>query len=432
MEEKIDQNQSSSSKTVEKPKNKNIIIVNHIQDNLMEKFNQQSDQQLADNNKNNENSFQKLTGNGNNGKANINFGSNLAQIFSGQNMNLNPLGQGMDLNRLQEMMGQTQQQQQIKWPVNNQQQHPPQYDQNTNYFSEFWQLYLRNEIIVQQMNEYQDEIKDLKNRLERVEEKLDYMDGNENSSQQLKLKKKQRRCAQEIDKNYVCPYQDCKKQYGSEVSLNLHIKIKHNGGNKTEREKLVRSIFLAQANGEKVPEHEINLPPGYIQEYKESMIKLQNSTKLTSKNDDNSQCQDDTQNQDSQLQQIQEAQALQQSMDVSNNKQEYINQMEQQDNQSNNQQDSNNQQIQQKNDDQNQTTEKKRSYSQQEEDLDENKNGQNQNSEENQQQKNLEYQSAEKKKEFEKNQQQLINSEIQQTVKKHTLASDQQKLMEQE
>lgn len=28
------------------------------------------------------------------------------------------------------------------------------------------------------------------------------------------------------------------KLYGSDVSLNLHIKIKHNGGNKTEREKL--------------------------------------------------------------------------------------------------------------------------------------------------------------------------------------------------
>ena len=35
-----------------------------------------------------------------------------------------------------------------------------------------------------------------------------------------------------------CPYADCGKYYGSEGSLNLHIKIKHNGGNKTEREKI--------------------------------------------------------------------------------------------------------------------------------------------------------------------------------------------------
>jgi hypothetical protein len=35
-----------------------------------------------------------------------------------------------------------------------------------------------------------------------------------------------------------CPYDNCNKKYGSAVSLNLHIKLKHNGGNKTEREKL--------------------------------------------------------------------------------------------------------------------------------------------------------------------------------------------------
>ena len=33
--------------------------------------------------------------------------------------------------------------------------------------------------------------------------------------------------------NYKCPYTDCKKIYGSDVSLNLHIKLKHNGGNKS-------------------------------------------------------------------------------------------------------------------------------------------------------------------------------------------------------
>ena len=54
----------------------------------------------------------------------------------------------------------------------------------------------------------------------------------------LKFKRKNRRVSNEIDKNYICPYEKCGKNYGSDVSLNLHIKIKHNGGNKTEREKL--------------------------------------------------------------------------------------------------------------------------------------------------------------------------------------------------
>jgi hypothetical protein len=47
-----------------------------------------------------------------------------------------------------------------------------------------------------------------------------------------------RRCAVEIDRSFKCPYASCDKFYGSEGSLNLHIKIKHNGGNKTEREKI--------------------------------------------------------------------------------------------------------------------------------------------------------------------------------------------------
>ncbi len=47
-----------------------------------------------------------------------------------------------------------------------------------------------------------------------------------------------RRCAAEIVKSYTCPYPECKRCYGSEGSLNLHIKIKHNGGNKTDRIKL--------------------------------------------------------------------------------------------------------------------------------------------------------------------------------------------------
>ena len=54
----------------------------------------------------------------------------------------------------------------------------------------------------------------------------------------MKNRKKNRRLAIEIEKNYTCPYERCYKVYGSDVSLNLHIKLKHNGGNKTDREKL--------------------------------------------------------------------------------------------------------------------------------------------------------------------------------------------------
>jgi hypothetical protein len=48
--------------------------------------------------------------------------------------------------------------------------------------------------------------------------------------------------------------------------LNLHIKIKHNGGNKTDREKIAKSIVFAKANGVNIPDSiEVNLPPGAVE-----------------------------------------------------------------------------------------------------------------------------------------------------------------------
>ena len=67
------------------------------------------------------------------------------------------------------------------------------------------------------------------------------------------------------------------KLYGSDVSLNLHIKIKHNGGNKTERENLAVNFFIinfykieiisAQDYDESKPHTLINFPPGYLEVY---------------------------------------------------------------------------------------------------------------------------------------------------------------------
>ena len=79
-------------------------------------------------------------------------------------------------------------------------------------------------------------------------------------------KKHNRRCANDIERQFKCPYPKCEKFYGSEGSLNLHIKIKHNGGNKTDREKIAKSIVFAKANGLTLPEHmDLNLPPGSVE-----------------------------------------------------------------------------------------------------------------------------------------------------------------------
>lgn len=76
-----------------------------------------------------------------------------------------------------------------------------------------------------------------------------------------------RRTAKEINRSYICPYEICQKNYGSEGSLNLHIKIKHNGGNKTDREKLAKDLVSAHVNGrieEQINYIDLDLPPGTL------------------------------------------------------------------------------------------------------------------------------------------------------------------------
>lgn len=92
-------------------------------------------------------------------------------------------------------------------------------------------------------------------------------------------KKHLRRAAYEIDRSFICPYEDCGKYFGSEGSQNLHIKIKHNGGTKTEREKLAQKLIEAYAEAANkldakdpnvvidqaiIDQVELNLPPGII------------------------------------------------------------------------------------------------------------------------------------------------------------------------
>lgn len=131
-------------------------------------------------------------------------------------------------------------------------------------------------------------------RNEKIREVLKIMKYYDNNYDDLKdnkpngRKKHNRRTAKEIAKEYRCPYK-CGKLYGSEGSLNLHMKLKHAGGNKTDREKTAKSLVIAQFRGEKLPEITLNLPSGAIDEAaKELNIKfdlkilreLQNSAKV--------------------------------------------------------------------------------------------------------------------------------------------------------
>ena len=50
-----------------------------------------------------------------------------------------------------------------------------------------------------------------------------------------------------MQKSFACPYDGCHKSFGSEASQNLHIKIKHNGGLKSERVALCQELIEAYA-----------------------------------------------------------------------------------------------------------------------------------------------------------------------------------------
>lgn len=77
-----------------------------------------------------------------------------------------------------------------------------------------------------------------------------------------------------IEKNYICPFDKCRKNYGTDVALNNHMKIKHNCGTKTDRENLAKEICLSESRGE-IDTVNINLtfPPGYLDYYRDHVFK---------------------------------------------------------------------------------------------------------------------------------------------------------------
>lgn len=57
---------------------------------------------------------------------------------------------------------------------------------------------------------------------------IEEAEDNENSSAEEK-KKRIRRCANQIERKYVCPVPNCEKSYGTEGSMAQHMRIKHPG-----------------------------------------------------------------------------------------------------------------------------------------------------------------------------------------------------------
>ncbi len=133
----------------------------------------------------------------------------------------------------------------------------------------YWDLYLQNEQLMATVSSESLSRDEILTEILQIE--TFYQDNLEKLSSERYLhngrKRHNRRCADEIAKGFACPYEMCEKVYGSEGSLNLHIKLKHNGGNKTDREKIAKSLVYAKASGINLPTEtltQLNLPPGII------------------------------------------------------------------------------------------------------------------------------------------------------------------------
>ncbi|CAK62894.1 unnamed protein product (macronuclear) [Paramecium tetraurelia] len=82
---------------------------------------------------------------------------------------------------------------------------------------EMLNIYLKNN---QKIKEIKSIVDALKNRTNKLEQQL--------KQQEMKYKEKRvRRTSTQIEKKYKCYGKNCDKSYGSMVSLNLHMRIKH-------------------------------------------------------------------------------------------------------------------------------------------------------------------------------------------------------------
>lgn len=163
----------------------------------------------------------------------------------------------------------------------------PPFKPYVDYQNEFWRVYLQNEVLIQKMKDHLTEIKGYQEQLLALEKNAEETDSRSLNESGVKQKKKNRRTANQIVKTYQCPYEKCSKTYGSEISLNLHIKIKHQGGNKSDREKIANVLISAKITGKKIDDIadiQVKLPPNYIKNYlKFHKLKKKNKEELIKK-----------------------------------------------------------------------------------------------------------------------------------------------------
>lgn len=98
-------------------------------------------------------------------------------------------------------------------------------DENFSFYHEYCRLFLANTVLLTEMRQLFNERNELSSRFSKLEKKGEEIQQGEKLEDDRK--KRFRRTANEIERHYRCPVETCQRSYGSEGSLNQHIKIKH-------------------------------------------------------------------------------------------------------------------------------------------------------------------------------------------------------------
>ena len=95
---------------------------------------------------------------------------------------------------------------------------------NLYFFTKFVEVYEKNRSLKEKLMILHKERNELKHLIERLDRKNKSKSNAMSMVDDLYIRGKK-----EIIRVYVCKYPQCMKKYGTEGSLNQHIKIKHNG-----------------------------------------------------------------------------------------------------------------------------------------------------------------------------------------------------------
>ena len=101
------------------------------------------------------------------------------------------------------------------------------FNANTQSYQEYCKLYFTNIILSNQVKMMLSEKNELSGKIKRYESTYRPVDNKTESHWGDNTNNRHRRAATEISRHYRCPVQSCTKSYGSEGSLNQHVKLKH-------------------------------------------------------------------------------------------------------------------------------------------------------------------------------------------------------------